>query len=189
MRVAYRVSYQVLNWENCCPWTAFVDVWTTEFTVRDCTFAKHKLPIIDNCCILWNMSHMISNCRVVDIIGTTGVEKAGVDRQGGAVSVTQQFTCHCTKVALEVVVVCRPVFECRRSNDWPVHHALRVQLCVLHDERETAHRAGPSAIQCTQSLYEMERSRSENATAASSMKHSSHCLVIRYYTMRLDRIC
>jgi len=27
MRVAYRVSYQVLNWENCCPWTAFVDVW------------------------------------------------------------------------------------------------------------------------------------------------------------------
>ena len=35
MRVAYRVSYQVLNWENCCLWTAFMDVWTTEFAVRD----------------------------------------------------------------------------------------------------------------------------------------------------------
>ena len=35
MRVACRVSYQVLNWENCCPWTAFMDVWTTEFAVRD----------------------------------------------------------------------------------------------------------------------------------------------------------
>jgi len=54
---------------------------------------------------------MISNCRVVDIIGTTGVEKAGVDRQGGAVSVTQQFICHCTKVLLEVVVVCHPQFS------------------------------------------------------------------------------